>query len=163
MPSLGLSPTSRVNHRDGAGCARGRSCHKAGPPRRRLWSACGRRRAEPVSARGTGGLSWTYLTFFPLLTDLSTHSGDQAGKSFAAAGSAQLNRSQDPGGGAHVVIARMVIAIATAIPKINASLSGFRSMSSRLAPYRCCGGEARGGDGERSVSPITFRSYRQTL
>jgi hypothetical protein len=32
------------------------------------------------------------------------------------------------------VIARMVIAIVTAIPKINASLPGFGAMSSLLAP-----------------------------
>jgi hypothetical protein len=54
----------------------------------------------------------------------STNSGGQAGKS---AGSAQPNRSQDSGGAAHVVIVRMVTAIARTIPKINSSLCDLNS------------------------------------
>src|SRR5262249_47358561 len=50
-------------------------------------------------------------------------------------------------GAAHVVIAWMVIAIATAIPKINASLSGYGAMSSLLAPDRYCCADPREGPG----------------
>jgi hypothetical protein len=54
----------------------------------------------------------------------STKSGGQAGKS---ARSVQPNRSQNSGGAAPVVIAKMVIAIARTIPKINSSLCGLNS------------------------------------